>query len=136
MKEKIVRVCAWFTIIFFSLTSLVSFLMIFTEKSKIAIIGTFLILLGMSITGFYTRKFGLPSFKLYRFSKPLAIFTLIIGTLFVILAPIIFTKVSGFRSSFKAIITLLIMFLPVVVTSVAILASNSTKKTESESVAE
>ena len=106
---------------------------IFTEDSKLASITAFLIILGMAITGIYARKYGLPSFKLYRFSKPLAIFSLFFGSLFIVLVPTIFARLYGLNGSFKAIITLLIMFIPVVIASIAILVSKSEKLTQTES---
>ncbi len=123
MKGKIVRICAWFTMIFFSLTSLMSLVMIFTENSILVSLITFIIILGMAVTGLYARKYGLPDFRLYRFAKPLAVFSLLMGIFFVILTPIIFAGKFGLNNSFKAIITLLIMFLPVVISSVALLVS-------------
>lgn len=125
MKNKIVRVCAWFTMIFFSLTSVVLLIMIFTENSKQIPIITFLIIIGMAITGLNTRNYGLSGFKLNRFSKPLALFSLLAGILFAILAPIIFTSSFGLNESFNAIITLLIMFLPVIISSIALITSKS-----------
>jgi cellulose synthase/poly-beta-1,6-N-acetylglucosamine synthase-like glycosyltransferase len=81
----------------------------------------------MAITGFSARNFGLNEFKLYKLSKPLAVFSLVFGILFVIVAPFIFVNLFGVKESFGAIFALGIMFIPAVVSSSAILFLNQRK---------
>jgi hypothetical protein len=127
MKEKIIRINAWFTVIFFALMSIVSLLMIFIENFDIYKLAIFVLFVGMAITGLSVRNFGLNEFKLYKLSKPLAVFSLVFGILFVIVAPLIFVNFFGVKKSFRAIFTLAIMFIPAVVSSSAILFLNQRK---------
>ncbi|GAA4310939.1 hypothetical protein [Nibribacter koreensis] len=128
MKGKIVRACAWFALIIFSLTSLAGLLMMFTEgiswAGTIAIGMCFL----MAVTGGHARKYGLPEFKAQEFSKLSAVVSLVFGVLFIIFMPLLFMAGAGFEDSFVAIRNLLILFLPVVISAIAILASKG--KTE------
>ena len=121
MKEKIIRINAWFTVIFFALMSIVSLLMIFMENFDVYKLVIFLLFIGMAITGLCARNFGLEKFKLYQLSKPLAVFSLVFGILFIIVAPLIFVNLFGIKESVGAIFALAIMFVPAVVSSCAIL---------------
>lgn len=121
MKEKFIRVNAWFTLIFFAFMSIVSLLMIFAENFDVYKIAVFLLFVGMTITGLSARNYGLNKFKLYQLSKPLAVFSLVFGILFVIVAPFIFANLFGVKESFGAIFALAIMFIPAVVSSCVIL---------------
>jgi len=125
MKAKVVRVCAWFTIIFYSLTSIAGLILTFTGDFNLAELVAFLMCLLMSATGWYARKFRLPGFKIYRFSKPVAVVSLIFGIALLTLFPILFASLFGFEDSLSAIINLLIMFFPVVISAIAILSSKS-----------
>ena len=125
MKEKIIRINAWFTTIFFGLMSIIILLIIFIENFDVYKLITFLLFVVLSSAGWCTRKFGLNSFKFYKLSKPLAVLSLAFGILFVIVAPLIFVNHFGFTESFVAIFTLVIMFIPAVLSSIAILISKS-----------
>jgi hypothetical protein len=125
MKGKIVRVCGWFALIMFALTSLVGLGMIFTQEFNVSIILALLICLLLSATGWYARKFGLPGFRVHVFSKTVAAVSLIFGILLLTLVPILFAHSFGISDSWLAIRNLLILFLPVVVSAIAILTSKS-----------
>lgn len=125
MKDTIVRVCAWFTLIVFALTSVVGLGMIFTEKFNASVLLVPLLCLLMSATGWYATKSGLSGFKTNIFSKTVAMVSLIFGILVVILVPILFANSFGLNDSWLAIRNLLILFLPVVISAIAILTSKS-----------
>lgn len=125
MKGKIVRSCAWFTFVFFGLTSIVGLIMLFARDfsfSEAAASVTCLLIAG---NGWYARRFGLPGFKSHVFSKAIAVFSLLFGIALVTLVPIVFASNVGFEDSWQAIRNLLIMFLPVVISAVAILTTKS-----------
>lgn len=124
MKGILVRVCSWFSMIVYSLLLIVVFI-IEDDPSSIIV---FFMCLCISVTGWFGRKFGLPEFKNNKFSKLSAIFSLIFGIAFMVVFPIIFGNLFGFKDSFLAIRNLIILFLPVVITSVAILSSKSGEK--------
>ena len=130
MKGIIVRICAWFTLIIFSLTSLVSLIMLFTKTFSVAAILAFLMCLLTSATGWYARKFGLSRFRIYPLSKPIAVVSMLFGTVFITLVPILFASSFGFNDSWLAIRNLLILFFPVVISAFAILASKSESSAE------
>ena len=123
MKGTFVRICAWFTVIMFSLMTLAGAVLIFTEDSKMTAIIAILMCVVMSLTGWYARKFGLSDFRIHFLSKPMAVASLLLGALFVILFPVLFASISGFEDSWPAIRNLLILFLPALVSSIAILLS-------------
>jgi hypothetical protein len=97
--------------------------MIIIENFDIYKLVIFLLFVGIAITGLTARNFGLNKFKLYQLSKPIAVFSLVFGILFVVVAPIIFVNLFGVKESFGAIFALVIMFIPSVVSSSAILFS-------------
>ena len=130
MKGTIVRVCAWFTLIIFALTSVVGIVMMFTQKFNVSIPLAPLLCLFMSATGWYARKFGLSGFKTDFVSKSVAIVSLILGILFVTLIPILFANSFGFSDSWLAIRNLVILFLPVVISAIAILTSKQQDQME------
>jgi hypothetical protein len=130
MKGTIVRICAWFTLILFSLTSLVALIMLFTETSSVAAILAFLMCLMMSATGWYARKFGQTGFRIYAFSKPIAVVSMVFGIVLITLVPILFASSFGFSDSWLAIRNLLILFSPVVISAIAILTSKSKNSVE------
>lgn len=121
--------------IFFSLTSLGTLLILFTEKIDWAMIVTFLMLSSMAITGWYARKFGLSGFKTHGFSMLSAIVSLIFGIIFIVLIPVLTSKLFGFNDSYEAIRNLIILITPVVISAIAILFSKSIEnKNTSEAV--
>ena len=130
MKEIIVRISAWFTLIIFSITSLVSLTLFFSEKINIGIVISSLMCILFSLNGWNARKYGLASFKIYRFSKPVAILSLIFGIIFIVFVPILFSSFSDSNSTFLAIRNLVILFSPVVISSIAILGAKPKKNVE------
>jgi len=121
MKLILVRISAWFASIFYLIMSIVSLVIMFTEKVEYGIIITFFMFLLMSATGWNARKFGLENFKTNKYSKLLAILTLIFGIFFLVLVPIIFTSLYEFDNSYVAIFTLFILFSPAVISASALL---------------
>lgn len=111
--------------IIFALTSIVGIVLMFTEKFNVSVLVALLMCLLMSATGWYARKFGLSGFKIHSISKAIAIVSLILGILLVILFPILFANLFGVKESWLAIRNMLILFLPVVISSIAILSSKS-----------
>jgi len=79
----------------------------------------------MSITGWYARRFGLSGFKAHRLSKLSAITTLIFGTIFIVFVPILFANIMGIEDTYLAIRNLIILFLPAVVSAIAILSTKT-----------
>jgi len=130
MKGTIVRVCAWFTMIIFVLTFIAGIGLMFTENFNVPILVAPLVCLLMSATGWYARKFGLSGFKIHVFSKTIAGVSLILGIVSVTLFPILFANLFGFKDSWLAIRNMLILFLPVVISSIAILSSKSDHSTK------
>ena len=125
MKEKFVRLNAWFTTIFFSIMSICCLFIVFEKKFEIWAVFTMLIFVAIAFSGFSARNFGSRKFRRYPLSKHIAILSLMFGILFVVIAPLIFTNLFGLRDSFKAIVALVIMFIPTVITSLAILFNKS-----------
>ena len=123
MKEKIIRICAWFTMILFSLCSIVGLVLIFSENFDPAAFGTFFMCSGLSITGWHGRKIGLPTFTLNRYSRPLAIFSLIVGATWILIVPWIFVSFFGIEDTYGAIINLEITFIPVLIASIGVIFS-------------
>lgn len=69
MRGMIIRICAWYTLITFSLVSLVGLIVLFTKMFSVAGILAFLLCLSASATGWHARKFGLSEFRIYTSSK-------------------------------------------------------------------
>ena len=99
--------------------------MFFAKDFDISLILAVLICLLVSATGWFARKFGLAGFKMHVFSKPIAVVSLIFGVALLTLVPILFANSYGFEDSWLAVRNLLIMFLPVVISAVAVLSSKS-----------
>jgi hypothetical protein len=93
----------------------------FTEKIEYGIIITFFMFILMSATGWNARRFGLVNFKTNRYSKILAVFTLIFGIFFLVLIPIVFASQYKFNNSYVAIFTLFILFSPAVISAIVLL---------------
>lgn len=131
MKGIIVRVCAWFTLAIFSLMTFGAFIMLFTEPFSAGILITLILCLLASSVGWSALKFQLPGYKIYPFSKPVAMISVIFGIVFIILVPFLFASSFGLKDSWVAIINLLLIFSPVVISATAILISKTKKVTES-----
>ncbi len=121
MREKIVRINAWLSLIFFALMSVITILILFTEEFNIFQIVTLLLFLVMTVTGFYARKIGLEEFILYKYSVLFAIISFCGAILFVVAVPFFLIYLFGFPYSVTAIITSIIIFLPILISSVSIL---------------
>ena len=98
--------------------------LILTDDFKVVEILAFLMCAAMTTTGWHARKFGLAGFRIYPFSKPTAVVSLIFGVVLVTLAPIAFANLLGFQNSLSAIRNLLLLFIPVVISAIAILLAN------------
>jgi len=121
MKSILVKISAWFSVIFYLIMSFVSLVIMFTEKIEYGIIITLFMFLLLSFTGWNARKFGSTNFIVKKYSKILAILTLIFGIFFLVFTPIIFASQFGFGNSFVAIFTLFILFSPAIISAIAIL---------------
>jgi len=121
MRKKIVRINAWFSFVFFALMSVVTILILFTEEFNIFQIVTLLLFLVMSVTGFYARKIGLKDFIKYKYSIVFAIISLCGAVFFVVAVPFFLIYLFGFPNSVTAIITSMIIFLPIFIASTSIL---------------
>ena len=121
MKVILVKISAWFSLIFYLTMSLVSLVIMLFEKIEYSMIIVFFMFLLMSLTGWYARKFGSANFNGNKYSKTLAILTLIFGMFFLVFAPMMFISQFDFKNSYSVIITLLIFFSPAVISAIAIL---------------
>ncbi|MEL1241325.1 hypothetical protein [Flavobacterium flavipallidum] len=127
MKEKIVRIFGWISVVFYSIMALITFLILIYESLEITALLALTIFIGMAITGWKARTFGLNNFKHKLLVKLTAIFSLIFGCVFAILSPFIFSKSYGIGDSYEPIIVLIIMFLPSIISSLAILIKDKTQ---------
>jgi hypothetical protein len=121
MKEKTVRIFGWISVIFYSIMALIMFLILIYESLEITAFLTLTIFTGMAVTGWNARRFGLNDFKHKLIIKLTAIFSLIFGCVFAILSPFIFSKSYGIGDSYEPIVVLIVMFLPSIISSLAIL---------------
>jgi hypothetical protein len=127
MKIIIVKISAWFSSIFYLIMSLVSLVIMLTEKIEYSMAITFFMFLLMSSTGWNARKFGSANFNAKKYSKILSILTLIFGMFFLVFTPIIFASQFGFNNSYVAILTLFIFFSPAIISAIAILFGRTKK---------
>ncbi|WP_299782773.1 hypothetical protein [uncultured Formosa sp.] len=130
MKLILVRISAWFASIFYLIMSIVSLVIMLSEKIEYGIIITFFMFILMSATGWNARKFGSTDFKVKKYSKILGILTLIFGIFFLVFTPIIFASQFGFGKSYVAILTLFILFLPAIISAIAILFGRTKETVE------
>jgi len=121
MKEKIVRIFGWISAVFYSIMALITFLILIYESLEITAFLTLTIFIGMAVTGWNARMFGLNNFRHRLIIRLTAIFSLIFGCVFAILSPFVFSKSYGIGDSFEPIIVLIVMFLPSIISSLAIL---------------
>lgn len=121
MINTIIRINSWFSTFFYTLMSFLCLLMIFAEDFDGYKLVTCLLFLTLAITGFVTRNFGLTTFKFFKYLKHLAILCLVFAILFVIVAPLLLINHFGIDDSFGAILILIVMFIPAIVSSLAIL---------------
>lgn len=125
--KVLIRVCAWITLIIFSIMTFAALVMLFTEEFSAGTVITLILCVSASVTGWSALKFGLPGFRIYPFSKPVAVISMIFGIVFIILVPILFTNSFGLSDSWSAIMALLILFSPVVMSAIVILMSRTGK---------
>ncbi|WP_406684368.1 hypothetical protein N1F78_01155 [Seonamhaeicola sp. MEBiC1930] len=130
MNLILVRISAWFASIFYLIMSIVSLVIMLSEKIDYGITITFLMFILMSVTGWNARKFGSTDFKVKKYSKILGILTLIFGIFFLVFTPIIFASQFGFGKSYVAILTLFILFLPAIISAIAILFGRTKETVE------
>lgn len=121
MKEKIVGIFGWISAVFYSIMALITFLILIYESLEITAFLSLTIFIGMAITGWNARTFGLKNFEHKLIIKLTAIFSLIFGCVFATLSPFIFSKSYGIGDSYEPIIVLIVMFLPSIISSLAIL---------------
>ena len=126
-QEKIIRINGWITFIFFGLLSIVTLLIMIKESFNIYQLITFFLFIVMTFSGSHARKFGLQKFKLYKYSRVLALISLLAGIFFTVIVPFYLINLIGFQDSFSAISCSLIMFLPVLISSSAILFQKQTR---------
>lgn len=122
-----IRICAWFSLVFYTIMSFVTFTIMLLEELNISAIVTLTIFGIMAYTGWNAIKYKSINFKLTKFIKITAIVSLLFGVLFITLAPFVFAKSYGIGDSYESIIVLLVMFTPDIVSSIALL---SKKKVE------
>jgi cytochrome b subunit of formate dehydrogenase len=125
MKDALVRICAWFTMILFFLVSLTGLAMLFAKDFEMITLIVLPLCMITSLTGWHARKFGLPAFKTNFLTKSVAIISLIFGGLAISLMPMLLAITKSFHGSWPAIRNSLIMFFPVVISALAILFSRS-----------
>lgn len=121
MREKIIRINAWFSLIFFAILSVFSILILTIEEFHISQLVALILFLVMTITGFTARNIGLKEFIMYKYSVLFAILSFLGAVFFVIVVPHLLIYLIGFPNSFSAIISSIIMFLPIFISSVSIL---------------
>jgi len=121
MKIILVKISAWFSLIFYLIMSLVSLVIMLSETIEYSMVIVFFMFLLMSLTGWNARRFGSENFNGNKYSKILAILTLLFGSFFLVFAPIMFVSQFDFKNSYTAIITLIIFFAPAVISASAIL---------------
>ena len=124
MKEKIIRIFAWYTLILFLILSFVLLILILTEKFDIFYVLSFFICIGIALNGFFTRRYSLPNFILTRLSKFLTILSLLVGSFFCLYIPIVFMKLYGFEESILSLFTLLLLFIPSFIISIFLLITS------------
>ena len=121
MKSLFVKICAWFSVIFYLIMSFASLIILLTESIEPGMFIVLFIFVLMSMTGWKARKFGSESFYRDKYSTILAILTLLLGIFFLVFAPIMFVSLFDFKDTYSAIITLLIFFSPAVICAIAVL---------------
>ena len=116
-----IRICAWISLIFYTILSLVTFAILFLEELNISAIVSLTMFAAMAYTGWSAKKIKSLHFKRTKFAMVTAIISLLFGVLFITLAPFVFAKSYGIGDSYESIIVLLIMFIPAVVSSIALI---------------
>ena len=128
MKEKIIRINASFSVVFYLMMSFIAMLSYFIEDFEYYKLVTSVIFLIMSITGLLARNYGSVGFNVTKFSLVTAVFSLFFGFLFVLIFPYILYNVNEDKTdTLKAVITLVILFLPAVLSSLIIILYKSKK---------
>lgn len=127
MKEIIIRICAWYTFSLFSILSLVSLIIAFNEGISLAIVILFFMCTLLSLTGWSARRYGLKNYNLNRFTKLITILSLILIIVFMFFIPIWVMSSASLDIPDKVIRLLMFMFLPGVISSIAILITKIKK---------
>lgn len=129
MKEIFVRICGWYTFVLFLILSLVLLVVVFVDglDIDIAIIICFMMFISLSLTGWNAKKYGLKNYSLNRFMKLIAVLPLILLIVFIFFIPIWVMNSAGLDIPDKAIWLLILMFLPGMISSIAILITRGKK---------
>lgn len=127
MKEIFVRICGWYTFVLFSILSLVSFIIVFNEGISVATVVLLFMCALLSLTGWNTRRYGLKKYNLNRFMKLIAVLPLILAIVFMFLIPMWIMDSAGLDIPDKAVWLLILMFLPGMISSIAILITKGKK---------
>lgn len=127
MKGIIIRICAWYTFVLFSILSLVSLIIAFNEGISDATVVLLFMCALLSITGWNARRYGLKNYNLNIFMKLIAILPLILVIVFMFFIPIWAMSSAGLDIPDKAIWLLIFIFLPGIISSIAILITKVKK---------
>ena len=127
MIDKFIRFCGWLNLIVYSIMSMTSIVLVVINKFDLISILVLSLFIFIPITGWNTRRYGLSDYKLTQFSKTFAFLTLIVGIIFTVLVPIAFIKIKRDDRSLIAMINLLIIFVPVIISSIVVLKSKTIK---------
>lgn len=132
MKNEIIRLNAWLAFCGYMICLIISVFSIIVDKTLlVAMTITSLVYAMMSLTGWLTRKYGLIEFKIYLFSRVLAIFTLIFGALLGVYLPSTLTNLYSDNNSYGVSpILFFILFLPALISSLALLFGKSSHSNE------
>ena len=127
MKGIIIRICAWYTFVLCLILSLVQFIIFLEEGMDVGIVVSFFMLILFSITGWNARRYGLKNYNLNVFMKLIAIPPLILVIVFMFFIPIWAMSSADLDIPDKAIWLLIFIFLPGIISSVAILITKVKK---------
>ena len=127
MKEIFVRICGWYTFVLFSILSLVSLIIDFNEGISVATVVLLFMFALLSLIGWNAKRYGLKNYSLNRFMKLIAVLSLILVIVFVFLIPIWVVNSAGIDIPDKVIRLLIFMFLPGIISSIAILITKGKK---------
>ncbi len=120
-----IRICAWISLVFYTIMSFVTFTILLLEELNISAIVTLTIFVIMAYTGWNAIKYQSINFKRTKFIRITAIISLLFGVMFITLAPFVFAKSYGIGDSYESILALLVMFIPDIVSSIALISKKN-----------
>ncbi len=129
MKEALIKICAWFSLIIFTPASVVGLFMINSAETLWTSILITLIFALFALTGWHGKKFGSDDFQISKGKKIIAALSLAFGLTMVVGFPLLIVQFSGTENSISAIRNLVILFLPTIILSIAILFIKQEKTT-------